>query len=90
MADAASRLYGDANPVLTGTVTGFKNSETSAVVTTAPTCSSSYAPTSAVSSSPTTQCSGAAAANYTFSYTNGHVTISPATDFGPTERALSR
>jgi len=34
LADPASRLYGDPNPALTGTVTGFKNGETSATATT--------------------------------------------------------
>ena len=34
IADPASRLYGDPNPAFTGTVTGFKNGETSATATT--------------------------------------------------------
>ncbi len=34
VADAKSRIYGDANPTLTGTVTGFKNGETEATATT--------------------------------------------------------
>ena len=78
-ASSPTVTYGDPVPAITPTFMGFKNSETSAVLSTQPTCTTAYTPTSAAGSSPSTSCSGAAATNYTFSYVNGSVTVNKAT-----------
>lgn len=68
--------YGDAKPTLSYTITGYKNGETEAVLTTKPTVSTTYTSTTDVASSPVaTVASGAAAANYSFNYVNGAITI---------------
>ncbi len=78
-ANNQSRAYGDANPALTFQTSGFKNGETSSVLTTQPTCSTTATAGSSVSGSPyAISCSGAAAANYSFSYVNGQLTVTPA------------
>src|SRR5205814_722285 len=78
-ADNQSREYGDANPPLTFQSTGFKNGETSSALTTQPSCSTPATATSSVAGSPyTITCSGAAAANYSFSYVAGHLSVTPA------------
>ena len=53
-ADDQSRIYGDANPTLTATFSGFKNGETLATsgITGVPTLSTSAAPTSPVVGGP--------------------------------------
>src|SRR5207249_291434 len=56
-ADDASRYYGADNPTFTFQYSGFVNSETSAVVTTEPTCSTTATTTSKVATYPIT-CSG--------------------------------
>jgi hypothetical protein len=53
---------------------GWVNGDTAAVLTTAPTCATTYTTTSANSSYPTT-CSGAVAANYSISYVSGSVAV---------------
>src|SRR5207248_10176110 len=55
-ADSQSRLYGDANPTLTSSVSGFKNGETLATsgVTGTATCTTTAVPTSTVAGSPYT------------------------------------
>jgi hypothetical protein len=72
----SSRNYGDANSTFGFSPTGLKNSETSAVFTTQPTCTTTATTASPVSppTYPIT-CSGAAAANYTFTYVAGALTI---------------
>jgi hypothetical protein len=71
--------YGDAVPTFTFTISGFKNSETSSVLSTLPTC----ATTNYSNTSPTgtyySRCSGAAATNYTFSYVDGSITVNVVT-----------
>ncbi|MFM9125178.1 MAG: MBG domain-containing protein, partial [Actinomycetota bacterium] len=67
--------YGDPIPTITPAYTGLVNSETSAVATTVPNCTTTYTVTSNFGTSPTTACSGAVAANYTFTYSGGLVTI---------------
>jgi outer membrane protein OmpA-like peptidoglycan-associated protein len=68
--------YGDATPTVTPSYSGFVNSQTAAVFTTAPTCTTAYTNTTPVSSSGiATTCSGAVAANYSFNYTAGAITI---------------
>jgi hypothetical protein len=71
--------YGDPVPTpLTPTYNAFVNGEDSGVLTTQPICTTTYTPGSAARSSQTTSCSGAVAANYTFIYANGAVTVNPA------------
>ncbi len=77
-ASSATVTYGDPVPTITPSYSGFVNSQTASVLTAAPTCSTSYVPTSAVGTTPTTTCSGATATNYTISYVAGAVTIQPA------------
>jgi uncharacterized repeat protein (TIGR01451 family) len=72
----ASKVSGEANPPLTATISGFVNGDTAAVLTAQPTCT-----TAAVAASPAgtyaISCSGATAANYTFSYVAGTLTVTP-------------
>ena len=65
---------GDPDPAFTFVYSGFVNSETSAVVTAAPTCAVS-GPHSTAGTYPIV-CSGGAAANYSFTYVNGTLTVS--------------
>ena len=69
--------YGDNTPTVTPSYSNdFVNSESASVFTTAPTCSTAYTNTTPVSSSGiATTCSGAVAANYSFNYTAGAITI---------------
>ncbi len=68
--------YGDSIPTITVlSYAGWKTGESQSVLTTAPTCSTTYTTASAVASTPTTVCVGAAAANYSFAYPTGTVTI---------------
>jgi hypothetical protein len=71
--------YGDKVPDIKTNYKGFKNGDDKSVLTTLPTCSTTYTTTSAAGSSPTTSCSGAVAANYTFNYVDGSVTVNQAT-----------
>ena len=73
----ASRIYGDANPSFTGSITGFVLGQDASVFTTAPTYASTAAATSDVGSYAITG-SGAVATNYTFNYTDGTLTVNPA------------
>ena len=77
-ASSPAVTYGSAAPTITPAFGTFQNGQTSSVLTTQPTCSTTYTATSNVGSSPTTSCSGAAAANYTFTYVAGAVTVNPA------------
>lgn len=79
-ADDKSRAYGEANPDLTVTVTGFVNGETAATAAgyTAPTATTAATTETAVGSYDITA-SGGEAANYTFSYEKGTLTIGKAT-----------
>ena len=72
-----SVTYGGAAPTYTGTITGFKNGETSSVLATQPTYACVYAAGSNAGSY-TITASGAAAANYTFSYNSGTLTVNKA------------
>ena len=62
------------NPTLTWTANGFLNGDSTSVFTTLPTCTTTAITTSPVGSYPIA-CSGAAAANYTFSYVAGSLTV---------------
>src|SRR5439155_21475982 len=67
-------------PSLTFKIDGFVNGEGSSVLTMQPTCTTTGTSTSpvVVTGYPIT-CSGATAANYTFTYVNGTLTITYAT-----------
>ena len=73
-ASSPTVTYGDSIPSITPSYSAFQNGETSSVVSST-SCATTYTPTSAVATTPTTTCSGASAANYSFSYTGGAVTI---------------
>ena len=76
-ANDASRVYGDENPALSVSYSGFKNGETDAVLTTKPT-----ATTSATKASDAAiyviSASGGAATNYTLKYVPGKLTVTKA------------
>ena len=75
--------YGDANPTLTASFTGFKNGETLATsgVTGSPSLSTTAVATSPVSGSPytiTAALGTLAAGNYSFTFANGQLTVGKA------------
>ena len=69
------KVYGQANPALTVSYSGFVNGDTSASLTTLPTVTTTAATTSPVGSYPISA-SGAVDPNYTISYVVGTLTIS--------------
>ena len=72
--------YGDAAPGVTPMYSGFVLGENPTALTTAPSCSTTYASGSAVSGSPySTSCSGGSASNYNFVFTNGTTAVNRAT-----------
>jgi pimeloyl-ACP methyl ester carboxylesterase len=73
--------YGSPVPIITPTYSGYQNGDAVSVVTTAPTCTTTYTVTSAVNiSPPTSSCSGGTVSpNYSLSYLSGTVTIVQAT-----------
>jgi hypothetical protein len=73
-ADDQTMILHGAVPTLTFKITGFKTGETASVLTTQPTCTTAGTSASGVGSYPIT-CSSAVAANYTFSYMPGQLTI---------------
>ncbi|MBL4642306.1 MAG: hypothetical protein JKY44_01820, partial [Flavobacteriaceae bacterium] len=77
-ADDQTKAYGDANPAFTISYSGFKNSETSAVLTTVPTASSIATPTTNVGDVDI-DVSGGLDDNYDFLYVKGTLTIGKAT-----------
>ncbi|MFQ6603639.1 beta strand repeat-containing protein, partial [Flavobacterium sp. C3NV] len=76
-ADDQTKVYGEANPTLTATYSGFVNGDTAANLTTAPTIT-----TTALDASPvgtyTITATGAVSDNYDFTYVNGTLTITKA------------
>jgi|GEM_PF-1210982 len=72
-----SRTYGAANPALTVTYSAFVNGETSSVLTTQPTITTTALTGSSVGTYPITA-SGAAANNYAISYVAGTLTVGQA------------
>lgn len=76
----ASRAYGASNPGFTYTVTGFVNGDTQASATTgAPNLTSTATAASAAGTYTITTTAGTLGAiNYTFSYLNGTLTVTPA------------
>ena len=79
-AQSPTIVYGAALPTLISTITGFVNSDTSAVVSGAPVLSTTATATSPAGTYPVSVAAGTLSAeNYTFALANGVLTISPAT-----------
>ena len=76
-ANSATRLYGDANPAFSVTYTGFQNGETTAALTGALTLATSANLTSNVGNYAITPI-GLNSTNYTISYVNGKLSVTPA------------
>ena len=72
-----NKVYGADLPALTAGITGFVNSETSAVLTMQPALSTTATAASKVGQY-AIKASGAAAANYTFKYLDGKLNVTPA------------
>ncbi len=77
-ADDQSKAYGEANPSLTLTYSGFQNGDDASSLTTEPTASATADANSDVGTYAITA-SGGAADNYLFSYTDGTLTVDKAT-----------
>jgi len=78
-ASGASVTYGDGAPAISASYDGFVDDEDDSVLTTAADCSTTYVQGSGVAGSPyPSSCTGAAADNYTFTYTDGEVTVAKA------------
>jgi hypothetical protein len=76
-ANNASKVYGQANPTFTDTITGFVNGDTSKVVSGAASLTTTATTTSAVGNYTIAAALGTlGAANYTFAFVNGTLTIS--------------
>ncbi len=79
-ANNASRVFGVANPVFTATITGFVNNDPSSVVSGTASLTTSATPSSTVGAYTITAAAGSlSAANYTFTFQNGVLTITKAT-----------
>jgi hypothetical protein len=75
-----ARIYGDANPTLTGTITGFKNGEDGSVITGGPIYSTAANVfTNVGGHTIATNVEPMSATNYVFDGANGTLTINPAT-----------
>jgi len=77
-ASSSSITYGASPPAVAPTVTGLVNGETKSVLGAGLACSTTAGASSPVGTYAST-CSGAVDANYTISYANGSVQITPAT-----------
>ena len=79
-ANNASRVYGAANPAFTPTYSGFVNGDTSAVLTGSPSLTTTATAASPAGSYTITAAAGSlTAANYSFVFVNGTLTITKAT-----------
>ncbi|WP_264538480.1 MBG domain-containing protein [Flavobacterium sp. N1736] len=78
-ADNKTKIYGEANPLLTASYTGFVNGDTNANLSTQPTISTTANTASPVGSYPITV-SGAVSSNYIISYVNGILAVTPSSD----------
>jgi gliding motility-associated-like protein len=87
-ADNKSRLYGVANPALTATYSGFVNGDSESSLTILPTLKVKASATTLPGNYPITP-SGATAANYSFSYVKGTLTIIPLSNANLANLALS-
>jgi hypothetical protein len=80
IANDAQRVYGQPNPAFTATITGFINGDTSAVVTGAPGFATTATQSSPVGTYSITPTQGTlSAANYTFAFVNGALTVNKST-----------
>ena len=78
-ANNATKLYGAALPTFTAGITGFVNGDTMAVVSGNASLTTTATATSPVGTYPITAAQGTlAAANYTFVFVNGTLTVTPA------------
>ena len=78
-AASTTRTYGSANPALTYSISGFVNTDTSSVVSGAPSLHTTAVTCSSVGSYPITIGAGTlSAANYSFSYVGGTLSVTPA------------
>jgi hypothetical protein len=78
-ADNKTKVYGDSNPALTYTITGYVNGESASVITGAPTISTTASTTTNVGTATiTAAANNLAATNYSFSYANGSLSITAA------------
>jgi hypothetical protein len=78
-ADNQTKVYGDANPALTATITGFKNSQTTAVLTGTAALSTAATTGSGVASYAITAALGTlASANYSFGFVDGALAVTKA------------
>lgn len=77
-ANNASRLYYNDNPALTYTCSGFKNSDNETILSPVPTLSTTATQSSNVGTYEI-KAKGASSPNYSISYTNGTLTITPRT-----------
>jgi hypothetical protein len=80
-ASNTTKLLNAMNPTFTWTPSGFANGDTTAVLTSNPNCTSAAGTNSPVGSYPI-NCTGASAANYTFTYVAGTLKIQYATAIG--------
>ena len=86
-ANNLSMPVGGTVPAVTFAYSGFVNGESSSVVTTAPTCSTTATSSSIQGVYPIT-CSGGTAADYNFQYENGKLTVSLMAQFVATGYSL--
>ena len=77
-ASSITVTYRDPVPAVGYSISGYVLGQSSADLTTLPTCSTTFVSTDSVTATRATSCSGAAANNYSFSYTSGTVTINQA------------
>ena len=79
-ANAATKIYGHANPAFSDTITGFVNGDTAGVVSGSASLSTTATAGSGVGSYAITAASGSlGAANYAFAFQAGTLTVTPAT-----------
>jgi hypothetical protein len=78
-ADNKAKIYGQANPALTFTYSGFVNGDTAAMLRGSPKLSTTAATSSSVGTFPITVSQGnLSAANYTFAFVNGAMAVAAA------------
>src|SRR5207237_6120006 len=77
-ADDKTKAYGTSNPLLTVRYSGFVSGDTEANLTTPPTVSTTATTASGVGTYSITASGAVAGGNYTISYANGSLTVTPA------------
>jgi hypothetical protein len=77
-ASSGSMTYGGTPPAITASYSGFVNSQNTAALSALPTCTTTATSTSNAGSAHTSNCSGAAATNYSFTYVPGTVAVNQA------------